>query len=80
MHVSLQNIKGAKVDKEREQLTDVAGVIFADRPAMRRFELETEISTKMKLRSESSAYRKACTMLELGIVKKGLAGLYVLAV
>ena len=79
MHVSLQNIKGAKMDKEREKLTEVAFAIFADRKATRRFELEAEIKNKMKLGSESSAYLKACTMLELEIVKQDLAGFYYFA-
>ena len=77
MHVSVQNINGAKVDKEREELTELARAIFSDRPAMRRFELETAVKTKLAVKGKT-AERRVTTMLALGIVKKDLAGLYVL--
>jgi hypothetical protein len=77
MHVSVQNIKGAKVDKERENLTELARAIFLDKPAMRRFELETTVKIKLAVK-DKTAERRVTAMLELGIVKKDLAGLYVL--
>ena len=77
MHVSLQNIKGAKVDKEREELMELARAIFSDRPAMRRFELETAVKTKLAVK-DKTAERRVTAMLALGIVNKDLAGFYVL--
>jgi hypothetical protein len=79
MHVSVQNIKGAKVDKEREDLTELARAIFSDRPAMRRFELETAVKIKLAVK-DKTAERRVTAMLALGIVKKDLAGLYILTV
>ena len=78
MHVSVQNLKVAKADAQRDKLTDIARAIFADRKAMRRFELEAAIKNITKNRADSTAYRTANTMLDLGIVKQDLAELYVL--
>ena len=77
MHVSVQNINGAKVDKEREELTELARAIFSDRPAMRRFELETAVKIKLAVK-DKTAERRVSAMLALGIVKKDLAGFYIL--
>jgi hypothetical protein len=77
MHVSVQNINGAKVDKEREELTELSRTIFSATPAMRRFELETAVKIKLAVK-DKTAERRVTTMLALEIVKKDLAGFYVL--
>lgn len=79
MHVSLQNIKGAKVDKERDELSELARAIFLDKPAMRRFELETAVKIKLAVK-DKTAERRVTAMLGLGIVKKDPAGFYVLTI
>jgi hypothetical protein len=77
MHVSVESEATAKIEVERRELADLAESVFADRPAMRRTELETTFKTRLKV-GESSAYRKAHRMIELGIIEKTVAGLYVI--
>lgn len=76
MHVSIQNLNGAKVDAEREMLTNLTKVIFANQPTLRRVNLESAIKSKMQ-NSDSTAERTVKKMLKLGIIKKNPAKLYV---
>jgi hypothetical protein len=78
MHVSVQNRQASKVEFERGSLSLLAQEIFSERPSMRYSDLAATIKNRMRV-SLATAERRVARMHQLGVIKKPVAGLYVLA-
>lgn len=77
MHVTGVALKPSKDTALRKRCADLAESVFADRPSMRRNDLEDAIVHRLKV-GESTAYRRAKEMIECGVIKQAELGLYVI--
>jgi hypothetical protein len=75
MHTSIQSLKSCQDETDRETLTELAAAVFSQRPSMRRMELEAAVKKSLSVVGKT-AERKVKRMMELGIIKKSIAGLY----
>lgn len=75
MHTSAETLKVTQDDSDRETLTELAQEVFSQRPSMRRMDLETTVKNTLTV-SQKTAERKVSRMVELGIIKKSIAGHY----
>lgn len=78
MHVSVESLAAAREEAETEELSDLAKKVFKDHPSMRRTDLETTVKKVLTVRPKT-AERRTNRMLELGVIEKSVAGLYVMA-
>jgi hypothetical protein len=77
MHVSVESRRSAVDAEKRESLFALAQDAFDQRPSMRFSELQTTVK-KLLTVSERTAERKVSEMLRLTVIKKSVAGLYVI--
>ena len=77
MHVSVQNIQVSKDELEAQALKELFADMFLDRPSLRYSDLKDTLVTHAKV-SRTTAERKIVKAVTFGIVKKSVAGLYVL--
>jgi AAA domain-containing protein len=77
MHVSTASAADAKDEADREALVALADEVFADHPAMKRIEIEKTLTKRLRV-SPSTAERRVARMIELTVISKSVAGLYVL--
>jgi hypothetical protein len=77
MHVAVQRGVSAKETAERTHLADLAESLFEGRSAMRRAEVETTLKNRLGVHL-NTAYRKVDRMIAFTLIRKSVAGLYVL--
>jgi hypothetical protein len=78
MHVSVESGASAKTQAARAKLADLAESVFGSHPSMQRNDLEKTVRKRLNV-SESTAYRKVADMVDAGVIKKSVAGLYAIA-
>ena len=76
MHVSTASAAEAKDQADRQSLVALASDVFADHPAMKRIEIEKTLTKELRV-SPSTAERRVARMIQLGVISKSFAGLYV---
>lgn len=77
MHVSVQNSNPTINDQKKSTLSPIAEDLFLDRPTLRYSDIKSALISRLHC-SENTSERKISAMIGLGVIKKSVAGLYVL--